>query len=468
MILDDYESSLKETPKAIVYCLTKGNCDKMKNKLELHYKNRVEAVSSSDSREHIRETMTGFKNGHIQIVCATTGKVLTAFMCVWHSIRVADAQLFRSVLGRGLDVNNIRFVFHAWLPLSLANYIQETGRAGRDGKKSYCILFYRPADHSAVANILKRHEHPESAMEKVRREMLMYCTQGDTCRYTVLAAHTRRLFGRVQQRCRGAVQCDICKGKSQKSFHDANAEIKVQEVPQSNQELWLRQQVEPLSAGKMEDRLAFHSVAAGGWKDSLGPDILDVAKFTNGASRTPVDGPLHILIRVPVALQMRDAAVSRVTVLFQKGNRDLKENPGLEGGEPSVLEREQHHWKEKIGALPFLLQWELERRWHAGTPGQHCPRHLINLTKKATDMREFGSFIKCLMKQQHLRLIKCCRLHQTMAILLRKAPASNCISGRKWATLARSVSILQREQSLGEYSGSLVAIVSCTYTSHNG
>ena len=57
-------------------------------------------------------------------------------------------------LGRGVDVFDIRYIFHFMPPTSLSNYIQETGRAGRDGKISKCVLFYRPQDETIVKNIL--------------------------------------------------------------------------------------------------------------------------------------------------------------------------------------------------------------------------------------------------------------------------------------------------------------------------
>ena len=77
--------------------------------------------------------------------------------------------------GMGIDKPDIRKVIHYGCPKDIESYFQETGRAGRDGKPSTCLIYYAPTDFATNRYFLKDifddklrqyKEHMIYAMEK--------------------------------------------------------------------------------------------------------------------------------------------------------------------------------------------------------------------------------------------------------------------------------------------------------------
>jgi ATP-dependent DNA helicase RecQ len=61
-----------------------------------------------------------------------------------------------SAFGMGIDKPNIRYIAHYQVPGSLEQYVQEAGRAGRDGKPARCVLLFDPADLKIQEHLMSR------------------------------------------------------------------------------------------------------------------------------------------------------------------------------------------------------------------------------------------------------------------------------------------------------------------------
>jgi len=72
-----------------------------------------------------------------------------------------------SAFSMGIDVSDIELVVHFNAPVSMTDYIQQIGRAGRDGRKAHCVIFYdQNGDDDAISNSFikkAKKQSPEAA-----------------------------------------------------------------------------------------------------------------------------------------------------------------------------------------------------------------------------------------------------------------------------------------------------------------
>ncbi|MCP3983694.1 MAG: ATP-dependent DNA helicase RecQ [bacterium] len=82
-----------------------------------------------------------------------------------------------NAFGLGIDKSDIRYVLHYQSPASLEQYVQEAGRAGRDGRRANCILLFSSEDRAIHESLLARSRVRPEQLYKLARALAAWALE---------------------------------------------------------------------------------------------------------------------------------------------------------------------------------------------------------------------------------------------------------------------------------------------------
>ncbi|HYO50939.1 MAG TPA: ATP-dependent DNA helicase RecQ [Chloroflexia bacterium] len=136
----------EERGPGVIYARSREDCEQLAAMLRrsgiqaAHY----HAGMASDERTHAQES---FMLDRVRVIVATIA------------------------FGMGIDKSNVRFRVHFSPPASLESYVQESGRAGRDGRPARCILFFSQGDKRNLTRWKRQEQLKVEELRAIYREL---------------------------------------------------------------------------------------------------------------------------------------------------------------------------------------------------------------------------------------------------------------------------------------------------------